>query len=74
MRRVQALDAEIAEMRDDLDQLTQAVCPALHQTFGVRVDNAATLLTPTGDNPERPRSDACFAALCNVSPCAAPMG
>ena len=65
-RRVQALEEEIAALREDLDQLTQAVCPALRQTFGVGVDNTATLLTATGDNPERLRSDASFAALCGV--------
>lgn len=73
-RRVQVLEAEIAELRADLDQLTQAVCPALRQTFGVGVDNAATLLTAAGDNPERLRSDAGFAALCGVNPLPASSG
>jgi hypothetical protein len=55
-------------LRDDLDQLTQAVCPALRQTSGVGVDNSATLLTAAGDNPEHLRSDAGFAALGGVNP------
>jgi transposase len=73
-RRVQALEEEIAELREDLDQLTQTVCPALRQTYGVGVDSAATLLTAAGDNPERLRSDAGFAALCGVNPLPASSG
>jgi transposase len=73
-RRVQLLEAEIAELREDLDQLTQAVCPALRQTLGVGVDNAATLLTAAGDNPERLRSEAGFAALCGANPLPASSG
>ena len=72
--RVQALEEEIAALREDLDQLTQAVCPALRQTYGVGVDSAATLLTAAGDNPERLRSDAGFAALCGVNPLPASSG
>jgi transposase len=47
---------------------------ALRQTFGVGVDNAATLLTGTGDYPERLRSDASIAALCGVNPLPASSG
>jgi transposase len=73
-RRVQAMEEGIAELREDLDQLTQAACPALRQTYGIGVDSAATLLTAVGDNPERLRSDAGFAALCGVNPLPASSG
>jgi transposase len=57
-----------------LEQLSQEVCPALRKTFGVGVDNAATLLTAAGDNPERLRSEAGFAAHCGVNPLPASSG
>jgi transposase len=73
-RRIQSLEQEIEVLLSDLDSLTQAVCPGLRQTCGVGVDSAATLLTAAGDNPERFRSDAGFAALCGVSPLPASSG
>ena len=73
-RRVQSLEEEIAELEVDLDNLTQAVCPGLRQTFGVGIDGAAILLTAAGDNPERLRSDGAFAALCGVNPLPASSG
>ncbi len=62
------LEQEIAELLDDLDQLTQQACPGLRQTYGIGTDGAATLLVTVGDHPERLRSDAAFASLCGVSP------
>jgi transposase len=73
-RRVQALDLELDELLKDLDQLTQAACPAMRQTYGIGVDGAAILLTAAGDNPERMRSEASFAALCGASPLPASSG
>jgi transposase len=73
-RRIQSLEQEIEVLLSDLDSLTQAVCPGLRQTYGVGVDSAATLLAAAGDNPERFRSDAGFAALCGVSPLPASSG
>lgn len=73
-RRIQSLEQEIELLLSDLDSFTQAVCPGLRQTYGVGVDSAATLLTAAGDNPERLRSDAGFAALCGVSPLPASSG
>jgi transposase len=73
-RRIQALDQELAELLADLDALTQAACPGLRQTYGIGVDGAAILLTAAGDNPERLRSEAAFAALCGASPLPASAG
>ncbi|MFL6146422.1 MAG: transposase, partial [Pseudonocardiaceae bacterium] len=41
---------------------------------GIGPDNAAALLIAAGDNPERLRSEASFAALCGVSPLEASSG
>ena len=73
-RRVLQLEKEIAELLEDLDQLTQQACPGLRKTYGIAVDGAATLLVAAGDNPARLRSDAAFAALCGVSPLPASSG
>jgi transposase len=73
-RRVLRLEREIAELLDNLDQLTQQACPGLRQTYGIGTDGAATLLVTVGDHPERLRSDAAFASLCGVSPLPASSG
>ena len=73
-RRVLQLEKEIAELLEDLDQLTQQACPGLRKTYGIAVDGGATLLVAAGDNPGRLRSDAAFAALCGVSPLPASSG
>jgi transposase len=73
-RRIQALDHELAELLSDLDALTQAACPGLRQSYGIGVDGASILLTAAGDNPERLRSEASFAALCGASPLPASSG
>lgn len=73
-RRIQALDLELSELLSDLDGLTQATCPGLRQSYGIGVDGASILLTAAGDNPERLRSEASFAALCGVSPLPASSG
>jgi transposase len=73
-RRVLRLEREIAELLDDLDQLTQQACPGLRQTYGIGTDGADALLVTVGDHPERLRSDAAFASLCGVSPLPASSG
>ena len=40
---LQQLEKEIAELREDLDQLTQQACPGLRKTYGLAVDGAAAL-------------------------------
>ena len=46
----------------------------MRQSYGIGVDGAAILLTAAGDNPERMRSEASFAALCGASPLPAGSG
>jgi transposase len=69
-----ALTAEIEELAAELDQLTKTVAPALRDAYGVGLECAAVLLVAAGDNPERIRSDASFAALCGASPLPASSG
>lgn len=47
----------------DLDHLTAVVSPSVRASIGIGVDTAAVLLSVSGDNPERIRSERAFAAL-----------
>jgi transposase len=73
-RRYQHLDAEISLLTSTLDQLTATAAPTLRALLGVGPDSAAALLIAAGDNPERLRSEAAFAALCGSSPVEASSG
>lgn len=73
-RRYQALSAEMAKLEATLDELTARANPELRGTKGVGPDVAAILLTAAGDNPERLKNEAAFAAMCGVSPVEASSG
>lgn len=73
-RRCQQLAAELAEADEDLTSLISAAAPELLEQFGVGVDVAGQLLVTAGDNPDRLRNDASFAALCGASPVSASSG
>lgn len=73
-RRWQALDAEIRELDVLITDIVEATVPALLEQPGIGVHCAAQLLITAGDNPDRLRSEAAFAALCGVSPVAASSG
>lgn len=73
-RRYQALTAEISKLRGQLDELTGQANPALRAAKGVGADVASILLIAAGDNPERLRSEAAFAAMSGVSPIEASSG
>jgi transposase len=65
------------EIRELEQQITTAVTnhtPQLLTRCGIGPDNAAALLIAAGDNPDRLRSEASFAALCGVSPLEASSG
>jgi len=47
---------------------------ALLTRYGIGPDNAAPCSPAAGDNPDRLRSEASFAALCGVSPLQASSG
>lgn len=73
-RRHHALDVEITELEAELRELTALAAPRLLAQHSVGPENAAKLLTLAGDNPERLRNHAAFAALCGASPVEASSG
>jgi transposase len=68
------LEFEIEELTASIRVLCAATNPALMGALGVGPDVAASLLVAAGDNPERMRTDASFAALCGASPVEASSG
>jgi transposase len=72
--RVQALDAEVAELDHKIETLLVVAAPELLALFGVGPDTAAALLVAAGDNPERMRTEAAGAHFCGVSPIPADSG
>lgn len=73
-KRWQALAAELQELDDTLDSLTQQYAHRLRSQFGVGPQTAATLISVAGDNPERLKSESALAALCGVNPLPASSG
>lgn len=73
-RRHRALSAEIAELDRDIADLCVEANPALLAVNGVGPEVASMLLVAAGDNPERMRCEAAFAALCGASPVEASSG
>jgi transposase len=73
-RRCQALTAEVTALDSQLAPLVTRACPALIAIGGIGIETAAQLLITCGDNPDRLRSEAAFAALCGVSPIPASSG
>jgi transposase len=67
-RRVVDLDTEIAELDRQLEQLIADAAPATTSRIAVSTGHAGTLLVTAGQNIERLRSEAAFAALCGASP------
>ena len=73
-RRWLVLTDEINTLNTELDELVLAAAPHLVAEHGVSRDVAAKLLIAAGDNPDRIRTEAGFAALCGVNPVAASSG
>ncbi|MGD9484966.1 IS110 family transposase [Streptomyces sp. TRM70308] len=73
-RRIRALTEEIDEPEAHLKALTTAAAPEVIALFGVGTETAGQLLVTAGDNPERLRSEAAFAALCGATPVPASSG
>jgi transposase len=72
--RVQQLNAEIAELDDDLEALLTPLAPTLLDLQGVGLDVAGQLLVTAGDNADRIGTEAAFAHLCGVAPIPANSG
>ncbi len=73
-KRHQSLTTEINNFTRQLETLTTTTAPTLTSMKGVGPDVAAKLLIAAGDNPQRLRNEAAFAALCGVSPIDASSG
>ena len=67
-RRVIDLDAEIKLLDHQLKQLVATAAPATTARMAVSTGHAGTLLVTAGQNIQRLRSEASFAALCGASP------
>ncbi|MGW3353730.1 IS110 family transposase [Nonomuraea rubra] len=73
-RRIQQLTAEARDLERRIRDAVAAHSPQLLERVGIGPDCAAALLIAAGDNPERLRTEASFAALCGVSPVEASSG
>ena len=67
-RRWQQLDTEIKALEADLLRLLRELVPSVLAENGAGIDVAAKLVIAAGENPQRLRSEASFAALCGTSP------
>jgi transposase len=72
-RRVQSLEAELAELEQELEAIVSALVPELLGECGVGATCAAQLAVSSGD-PTRMVSEASFAALAGTSPVDASSG
>ena len=73
-RRWQALTGQIEDLAGHLQRLLDDHAPDLMRVFGCGRDTIAQLLITAGDNPDRLRSEAAFAALAGVCPIPASSG
>lgn len=74
VRRGQYLIEEADEAEAELAVLVEDTAPALYRAHGLGPISAAQLLVTAGENPERIKSKAAFAALTGVSPIPASSG
>jgi transposase len=73
-RRIETLDAEIAGLDAQLEKLVGAAAPRTTRLLGISTGHAGQPLVTAGQNIERPRGDAAFAALCGARPIPASSG
>ena len=73
-RRYLELHDEIADLDAMIGAIVDDLAPELVARNSIGHTGAAQLLLTAGDNPERLRSEASFAALCGVSPVPASSG
>ncbi len=72
--RIQALTGEERQLQKHITAVLNTHAPELLQRHGIGPDSASALLITAGDNPDRLRSAASFAALCGASPIEASSG
>jgi transposase len=73
-RRYLELHDEIADLDDMIEAIVKDLAPELLEQRAIGLNSGAQLLLTAGDNPERLKSEASFAALCGVSPVPASSG
>lgn len=73
-RRYLELHDEIADLDVMIRAIVEELAPDLVARNSIGHNSAAQLLLTAGDNPERLKSEASFAALCGVSPVPASSG
>lgn len=73
-RRYLELHDEIADLDDMIEAIVKDLAPELLEQTAIGLNSAAQLLLTAGDNPERLKSEASFAALCGVNPVPASSG
>ncbi|MGU3421771.1 transposase, partial [Methylobacterium sp. D54C] len=73
-RRYLELHDEIADLDAMIGAIVDELAPDLVARNSIGSNGAAQLLLTAGDNPERLRAEAGFAALCGVSPVPASSG
>lgn len=73
-KRWEQLNREVDALDGQLERLAKERAPALLARRGVGVEVACALLVAAGDNPERLKCEASFAAMCGVSPIDASSG
>jgi transposase len=73
-RRIRLLDEEIAAHDRQLGHLVHSAAPRTTALLGISTGHAGQLLVSAGENVERLRGEASFAALCGASPLPASSG
>ena len=73
-RRIRLLDEEIAALDRQLERLVHSAAPRTTALLGISTGHAGQLLVSAGQNIERLRGEASFAALCGASPLPASSG
>jgi len=66
--RIHHLTEKLNRLETALTRTVTSCAPELLARSGIGYDSAAALLIAVGDNPERMKNGASFAALCGVSP------
>jgi transposase len=67
-RRIATLETEIKELDKQLAPLVTQAAPRTVELLGIGIGHAGRLLVSAGQNIDRLRSEASFAALCGASP------
>jgi transposase len=73
-RRIDALDQEITAIDQQLEPLVAKAAPRTVKLLGISTGHAGQMLITAGENIDRLKSEASFAAICGASPVPASSG